>query len=106
MPRTWCGRDGGVAGRGRGRVGARRLGRGESLASRAPRGVGSVVASARPAVVGVLGRHGCSAGRGGEGGRATAPVGGSRAATARGEKGGSWRLGFYSAGARASGWKR
>ena len=25
---------------------------------------------------------------------------------ARGEKGGGWRLGFYSAGARASGWKR
>ena len=56
-----------AAWRGRGRVGARRLGRGESLASRAPRGVGSVEASMQPAVVGVLGRRG---GDGGEGGGA------------------------------------
>ena len=45
------GRGSAAARRGRGRVGARRLGRGEGLASRAPRGVGSVVASARTAVV-------------------------------------------------------
>ena len=49
---------------------------------------------------------GCSGAVEEKGGRAAAPVGGSRAAAARGEKGGGWRLGFYSAGARASGWKR